>query len=155
MAALGRAGAEGHVEVRQAADGDVSALVRLIADMGYDVTESDVAKRLATLPESHVVLVADDDAILGYVHVYVDPSLITGRRAQLGGFSVADGHRRRGVGETLLARAEAWARQQGCTTVWVRSGSEREGAHRFYERRGYDYVKPQQVFSKRLDIGDA
>lgn len=58
------------------------------------------------------VLVVDDGSVLGYVHVYIDASLITGRRAQLGGLSVADGHRGRGVGETLLAGTEARGRQQ-------------------------------------------
>lgn len=143
------------MEIREATGGDVRALVRLIAGMGYDVAEADVRERLAALPESHTVLVVDDGSVLGYVHVYIDASLITGRRAQLGGLSVADGHRGRGVGETLLSGAEAWARQHACRTIWVRSGNERTDAHRFYQRCGYDHVKPQQVFHTRLESSES
>jgi GNAT superfamily N-acetyltransferase len=54
------------------------------------------------------------------------------------------------LGLRLLARAEQWAREKGCTTVALRSSVTRERAHRFYERNGYEHYKTQKTFRKKL-----
>ncbi|HIP79032.1 MAG TPA: GNAT family N-acetyltransferase, partial [Kiloniellaceae bacterium] len=51
-----------------------------------------------------------------------------------------------GIGQALLAHAEAEARREGCAALRLNSGLWREDAHRFYEafglqKRGYAFVK--------------
>ena len=61
---------------------------------------------------------------------------------------VADAARGQGVGAALLHAVEAWARQQGYGTLYVRSNVVRGRAHHFYLREGYVEVKRQAVFRK-------
>src|SRR5438105_3831593 len=71
-------------------------------------------------------------------------------RAEVNGLVVADGHRSLGAGAQLLAAAEDWARKHGCKGMSVRSNVIREGAHKFYERNGYEHYKTQKSFRKPL-----
>lgn len=88
--------------------------------------------------------------VLGWVHIYVDHTLIVARRAQLGGIAVSEESRGRGVATHLMEAAEGWARGAGCETLYVRSGSDREAAHRFYLARGMQRTKSQVIFVRRL-----
>ena len=56
--------------------------------------------------------------------------------------------RGRGVGATLIAHAEAFAREKGCYRLQLTSRNERHDAHRFYERYGFAPVS--QGFKKSL-----
>ena len=57
---------------------------------------------------------------------------------QIGGTVTEAQQRSRGVGEALMQVAEAWARGKGCTSVALYSRVDRDRAHRFYERLGYE-----------------
>jgi GNAT superfamily N-acetyltransferase len=50
-----------------------------------------------------------------------------------------------------MERAEEWAQEKGCESVYVRSNAVRERAHRFYERIGYTNVKTSLTFRKALE----
>ncbi|MFA9431252.1 GNAT family N-acetyltransferase [Egicoccus sp. AB-alg2] len=142
------------VHLRPAVREDAAGLAALTAVMGYEVSTASAADRLHSLPADHAVFVAHDvDDVVGFVHVYVDHTLLLERRAQLGGLAVLDGWHGRGVAAALLRRAEGWAAEAGCSTLFVRSGEAREQAHRFYVRAGYRPHKRQQVFVK--DVGAA
>lgn len=139
------------MQVRPAAAADRSALAGLMATMGYGVDADVVGDRLDDLPDGHAVLVADvDERVVGWIHIYVDQSLIVGRRGQLGGLSVDAASQGQGVATALLDAAEAWARGQGCRVLNVRSGTARGTAHDFYRARGYRDVKQQLVLVKDL-----
>lgn len=71
-------------------------------------------------------------------------------RAEIGGLVVSAPARGRCVGAQLVARAEAWAREQGLSAILVRSQIAREDAHRFYLREGYQRTKTSAVFTKPL-----
>lgn len=122
-----------------------------MATMGYEVDPDVVGHRLDELPDRHAVLVADvDEHVVGWIHVYVDESLIVGRRGQLGGLSVDAASQGQGVATALLDAAESWARRQDCRVLNVRSGTARGTAHAFYRARGYRDVKQQLVLTKDL-----
>jgi GNAT superfamily N-acetyltransferase len=46
--------------------------------------------------------------------------------------------RGKGTGAVLLAEAERWARAHGAEKVHLTTALHRGGAHRFYERLGYE-----------------
>ena len=52
-------------------------------------------------------------------------------------------------------KAAAWAREQGCGSLCVRSNVIREDARRFYTGLGFDVIKKQAVFRRALDQGGA
>ena len=71
-------------------------------------------------------------------------------QAEIGGLVVDEDHRCCGVGRLLMQQAEQWAREKGCSEVYLRSNVVREGAHAFYEGIGYSSAKTSMAFRKAL-----
>jgi GNAT superfamily N-acetyltransferase len=139
------------VNVRRARPSDAAVIASFIGDMGYTVPAEVVAQRLHDLPEGHTVLVATaGEEPRGWIHLVLSLSLISGPRVELAGLAVGARYQRTGVGGALLRRAEEWAAQRGAASVYVRSGAQREAAHRFYEGHGYTRLKTQVAFSKAV-----
>ena len=146
------------MHTRPARAADAPAIAALVAQLGYDTAPSDVADRLARLlaRSDHRFVVAEGDGqLLGWVHVELSESVDVGSLAVIAGLVVDRAHRRQGVGAALMAEAEAWARQQGCPLMRLRSSATRTPAHRFYEGLGYRNVKTQYSFVKPLDARGA
>jgi GNAT superfamily N-acetyltransferase len=120
--------------VRRATVADAPTVARLIAELGRAPAATEVVTRMRSLPEGHTVLVAERGAaVVGFVHVGLDPTLVGGGRAQVTEIVVAAEHRGRGVGRQLLDEAATWAREHGCHHLWVRvdaGGSDAVGFHR-------------------------
>jgi GNAT superfamily N-acetyltransferase len=140
--------------IRPMTAADAPLVAELTTQLGYPSTAPETAERLALLaasPDLHAVLVAEADGrAIGWVHVELDASLVSGTKANIGGLVVDEAHRSGRIGAELLAAAEAWARERGVTRMIVRSRVTRERAHRFYEREGYELVKTSHVFEKPL-----
>jgi len=146
------------MHTRPARAADAPAIAALVAQLGYDTAPSDVADRLARLlaRSDHRFVVAEGDGqLLGWVHVELSESVDVGSLAVIAGLVVDRAHRRQGVGAALMAEAEAWARQQGCPLMRLRSSATRTPAHRLYEGLGYRNVKTQYSFVKPLDARGA
>ena len=126
--------------VRPAAAADCAALERLIGQLGYEVTASAIAGRLAALENAgRLVLVAElEGAVVGCLSTSVMPVLH--RPAPVGRISmmvVDESQRNRGIGAVLVRAAEQALLAAGCQLVEVTSNLVRIDAHRFYERLGY------------------
>ncbi len=61
---------------------------------------------------------------------------------------VDEAHRGSGIGKSLLERAYEISRQRGCGKIELDSAFHRKGAHKFYERLGFE--KRAYMFSKDL-----
>jgi GNAT superfamily N-acetyltransferase len=145
------AGEEVSLSVRRAVAADAPAVAKLAAGLGYRVQADDVRRRLAALPESHVVFVAsDEERVVGWLHGLHGHSVLHGDRVEIAGLVVSAGSQGRGVGTLLVTHLEQWALQRDVHTVRVLSGSERHGAHRFYHARGYRQLKTEVAFTKAL-----
>ena len=142
------------LQIRPAQPEDAPALAALAGQLGYPTTPEEMAARLQALAEDdrHAVFVAveADGQVVGWIHVYLCPQVITDREAQIGGLVVDETHRSRGVGTRLVQEAEDWARARGCGGLTVRTNVVREHAHAFYRRLGFREVKVQRVFHKSL-----
>ncbi|MGD0968883.1 MAG: GNAT family N-acetyltransferase [Candidatus Aquilonibacter sp.] len=139
------------VTVRPAQENDVDRLADLLKQLGYTVAADALVARLRRLDDRRTVLVAQADSELGgCVSVSVDDHFVEGFEAVIEGFVVDERLRSRGVGRQLLAAAERWARARGAPTLIVHSNVVRERAHAFYLGNGYEKVKAQCLFRKRL-----
>ena len=139
--------------VRPATLGDAEAIARLSGQLGYPSTTGETARRLLHVngQTGHGVYVAEADGMLiGWVHVFVHPSLLADTPAEVAGLVVDESCRSRGVGRILMEQAESWAREHGCRSVGLRSNVLRSRAHAFYERLGYRVIKSQKAFRKDL-----
>jgi predicted N-acetyltransferase YhbS len=131
----------GELVIRRAAAGDSRALEPLIGQLGYAVTEAEVAARLAAMErEDRLVLVAQlGGAVVGCLSTSV--MRVLHRPAPVGRISmlVVDAAvRGRGIGAELVRAAERALTAGGCGLVEVTSNLSRTEAHRFYEQLGYE-----------------
>jgi GNAT superfamily N-acetyltransferase len=138
---------------------DAAAVAELAGQLGYPSTESEVARRFRTVehdPDSQV-LVAEglDGTVLAWLHVCATRHIESDPCAEIAGLVVAEGSRTRGIGRTLMGEAERWARERGLAGVALRSNVVRSEAHAFYQRLGYEIIKTQHKFLKRLDPEEA
>ena len=133
---------------------DAAAIASLAAQLGYTVTESDLGRRLAKLVQQSdhgiYVAAAPSEEVVGWIHLYVDHSLLHNPLVALGGIVVDEAYRGKGIGRQLMEQAEIWGRAQGCTAVYLKSNVIRREAHAFYESLGYRNVKTQYAYRKAL-----
>ena len=88
--------------------------------------------------------------VAGAVHVALYPILESDDAAQILGVVVSAAQQRLGIGRALMERAERWARERHCTTVYLRANVLRTDAHSFYARLGYLNDRTQFAFQKKL-----
>lgn len=142
------------LKIRRAKSGDAPQLAELSGQLGYPATAAQIRERLRRIkPASdHAVFVAESptNGVIGWLHVSKQPLLEVEIRAEVNTLIVADGKRSLGAGARLLTAAEDWARKHGCKGMSVRSNVNRERAHKFYERNGYEHYKTQKSFRKQL-----
>jgi GNAT superfamily N-acetyltransferase len=140
--------------VREMTSEDLPAVAALSGQLGYPVTLAQLEPRFdwirRTPYEELFVAEMPDGSIAGWIHVGADPSLTHDSVAEIKGLIVGESHRGQGLGEELVGAAEAWCLRHGFRNVRVRSRVEREAAHGFYQRRGYQRQKTQHVFLRRL-----
>ncbi|MBI1985635.1 MAG: GNAT family N-acetyltransferase [Rhodospirillales bacterium] len=136
------------------------AVAALCGELGYTDEAISVASRFPAIHRDpdHGLFVAVDDAgaVIGFIHVLARRTLHVEAAAQVVAMAVAKTHRRRGIGTLLLARAEAWAADQGLAAVMLYSRDGRDDAHGFYATAGYRpavglsrYDKPLASAGKR------
>lgn len=142
------------MEVRSADKDDFEAVARLAGELGYPAKAAEVRKRLEGLAShpGHGLFVAVDGrgAIVGWIQLAEERSLLSDPHAEITGLVVDAIYRGVGVGQLLVERGENWARERGLTAMGVRSNILRERAHRFYLRLGYHVTKSQTIFRKAL-----
>jgi GNAT superfamily N-acetyltransferase len=139
--------------IRPMSNGDSAAVATLCGQLGYPTAAGDVARRLdriAAQPLAALLVAEEQSRVVGWIHVAVTPVLESDLYAEIAGLVVDADHRGRRIGEALLEAAEQWAHAAGCSSIRVRSRIARERAHAFYERHGFERIKTQHAFEKRL-----
>jgi GNAT superfamily N-acetyltransferase len=134
---------------------DAEQVAALAGELGYPSSPAQIEARFRRVdgnPDSRVFVAADPDGkVWAWVHVFGHHLLESDGQAEVGGLIVDSRARGRGIGRSLMAAAEAWARERGYTRLTVRSNTIRTEAHRFYQDLGYTIVKSQHKFQKPLN----
>ncbi len=143
------------MKVRPAIIADAEHISALCDQLGYPASKEEVAKRIKAIQgqDDHTLLVAQgsDSRVLGWVHSYLSPLVVTELEAEIGGLIVDEKYRGQGIGKLLMRHAEAWSIEKGCQALRLRSNIIRKNAHAFYERIGYGKIKTSWVFRKELE----
>jgi GNAT superfamily N-acetyltransferase len=132
---------------------DAPAFASLATQLGYPSSPQQLEERMTAVLEDsgHLILAAVwGSHVVGWAHAYICRLMGSDSDVELGGLVVDESHRGKGVGGKLLDRVEDWARQKGRDTISVRSNVIRYGAHKFYAAHGYEQIKTQHAFRKRL-----
>ncbi len=140
--------------VRPAVEADVAAVRSLLVQLGYDLAPAEVRRRLAAVMASpdHAVLAGESDGrVIGLLHLYVRPALEKPPEVIVQALVVDAANRKGGIGRTMMAAAESWARDRGLKSVALASHVAREDAHAFYAALGYERVATSHLLRKVLD----
>ena len=85
-----------------------------------------------TLPSADCIVAADDKRIAAFILTEENPPL-----AHIITLDVVEGHRRRGLGSTILAESERNLYLRGVRTILLETAIENEPAVAFWQRHGY------------------
>jgi GNAT superfamily N-acetyltransferase len=83
-----------------------------------------------------LIFIEDGDAVAAVSGFRVQNYLHSGKTLYVDDLVTAEDQRSKGLGEALMAWMENRARDQGCETFSLDSGTQRTGAHKFYFRVG-------------------
>ena len=139
--------------IRRAAETDVEAVTRLLAQLDYPLAADDVRPVLAELlaDPAHVVMVAEEGGeVVGYVNANFRPQLH--HLAPVGTIDelvVDEGRRGRRIGERLVEEVLEEARRRGADVVEVTTHDRRERARAFYRRCGFEATSVKLVHPLR------
>lgn len=136
------------VRFRDAARGDVPAIVALLADdlLGKGREGAEPQAYLAAFDDiianpMHQLIVGEAEGhIVACAQLTVLSGLSRGgsRRGLVEAVRVAADLRSQGLGAALMAECEARARAAGCSMIQLTSDKSRLRAHAFYERLGFE-----------------
>jgi GNAT superfamily N-acetyltransferase len=131
------------LRVRPASLQDADAIASLVTQLGYPSDVAQVAARLELVKTDEAIraLVAEQDGqVIGMIGLMVFPAFHRdGQHGYVTALVVDAVVRGSGAGAALLEAGEAWFREQGVSKLNLTTALHREGAHGFYEKRGYTY----------------
>lgn len=144
------------INIRPYESSDHTALATLTTELGYPTSPDQMFHRMHTMSrqESYRTFVAiQGQKVIGYAGVskqsYWEKD---GCFLRIQALVVSHEYRRSGVGKLLVEAAEKHAKSTGANAVLLNCGNreEREGAHHFYKRMGFEpkstgYVKNVSV----------
>ena len=121
---------------------DAAELAALACELGYKTTTAEMESRLVSIlrdPRYKTLVARKDDKICGMIGTFSASSYL---HNDLSGRIIAlvvstDSHRC-GIGAELVAAAEKDFAQRGIKRVTLTTRFEREEAHQFYEKLGYE-----------------
>jgi GNAT superfamily N-acetyltransferase len=142
---------QGAVTLRTARQGDVPAIVALIAadQLGAardgvrdeaDLAAYEQAFAAIDADPAHILVIAESAGeVVGTMQLSFLPGLARrgALRAQVEAVRVAESTRGSGLGAAMMTWAIEESRRRGCALVQLTSDKSRAGAHRFYERLGF------------------
>src|SRR5262249_26784737 len=132
---------------------DAEAVAGLAGQLGYPASTDAMEDRIRSITgrDDRAIYVACQKwVVVGWIDVSIVNHLQVEPYAEIGGLVVSDQCRSSGIGKRLVEEAEQWARARGLRLMVVRSRIQREAAHRFYLREGYERTKTSAVFSKLI-----
>lgn len=141
------------MQVRPLRASDLDRTTELLRQLGYQMSPSEVASRIANViaSDAHYAAVAvAGEKLLGLVHVFERPALEKPCQAVVQSLVTDEDARRTGVGRELMIAVEAWARRRGLEHIVLHTRIDRDNARAFYERLGYQRAATAHLMSKSL-----
>lgn len=136
---------------------DASFLVPLMEQLGYPIDPTIMRENIQTyiqLPNQKAWVAEKSGQIVGCIAVAITNYFHRPRSfLRVIAMIVDEQERRSGIGKNLMALAEKFALDQGCSHIELTSGMHREklGSHEFYRSLGYTEINnTKKYFAKKL-----
>lgn len=119
---------------------NVFELVKVLWD--YNTYEFDttfeIYSKILKEENTFAFVVEDDNEIVGFCHGdYFQTLWMCGTTCYLSGIITKSDHRRKGIGLIMMNHIKDDAYKNGCKAIILDSGIPRTGAHKFYEKYGF------------------
>jgi GNAT superfamily N-acetyltransferase len=135
------------IEIRDARDGDLQGVMRVLAESGIDdgvsFTLDEAREHLQHMrcsPNFRLLVLLADGVIAGTYSLWIMDKL--GKRGTPAGVvedvAVLPGMQGQGIGRAMMEHALAVCREAGCYKLALSSNVKRAPAHRFYESLGFE-----------------
>ena len=150
----GEINGEINVEIRDAAESDLAAVLRILAESGIDGGQSFTLEqarehfaRIRQRPGFRLLVAAVEGEVVGTYALLIMEKL--GKRGTPAGVvedvAVLPSRQGQGIGRAMMEHARDACRRAGCYKLALSSNLKREDAHRFYdslgfERHGFSFV---------------
>jgi N-acetylglutamate synthase-like GNAT family acetyltransferase len=141
------------ITVRPAQKKDCSEITNLTNQLGYPSSLEKIGEimDLVLVHNDHQVYIAEkDDTIVGYIHLIQSMRIGSNPFVEIAAFIIDESARSMGVGSSLINETERWATGLGFKDIRIRSNIIRQEAHHFFQNRGFQNIKTQEVFSKHI-----
>ena len=142
------------LKIRSAKQTDAAPLTRLAFQLGYDFSQKEGKLRLRNVLQdnSQKIFVCEiNRQVVGWIHVCRCDRFLSDTFAEVAGFIVDKNRRFQGIGTALLNQVEQWAISHDIQIIRIRSNILRKQIVTFYENRGYQITKTQNVFYKNKE----
>ena len=133
---------------------DIEAIMPLMIQLGYEVNIDELKKRFESVTSTtgHHLLVAEQEGhIAGFCHMFARPALEKPPEAIVQSLVVDAEARQDGIGRKLIDAVEGRAKGMGFASISLSSQVEREDAHAFYTKLGYEKIATSSLLRKWLD----
>lgn len=144
------------ISIRPAQKEDCSGITDLTNQLGYPSTFEKINEimDLVLAHDDHKIFIAKtDNTIVGYIHVIHSMRIGSNPFVEIAAFIINESTRGIGVGSSLIRETEKWASGLGLNDIRIRSNIIREEAHKFFQNRGFQNIKTQEVFLKQISHG--
>jgi len=141
------------IKVRTAQKEDCSEITHLTNQLGYPSTLEKICEimDLVLAHNDHQVFIAENEKnIVGYIHLIRSMRIGSNPFIEIAAFIIDESSRSVGVGSSLIGESENWASSLGLKDIRIRSNIIRQEAHSFFQKRGFQNIKTQEVFSKHI-----
>ena len=147
---------EHDLHIRRADAGDVGSLASLMGELGYPLSEADMANRMdyvAASPEDEIFVAEVAGEVVGMIGLRVSECIDrVGRYGEITALCVSSNHRRQGVATGLIRHIENVLTGLGVAACHVCAGMHREHeGHKFYQRMGFEPTGVRFIKSLRPD----
>ena len=137
------------VVVREATLADAPALAPLLGELGYPVDGAALGPRLRRMlgrADQKILIAEGERGPLGLLALHIFPVLAYDRDlAMIMALVITESAQGLGVGRLLVDRAEAIGKSLGASRLMVTTHNRRAGAHKFYERLGFEFTGRRYV----------
>lgn len=130
---------------------DLIALKALMAELGYDITVETLSSRMLAIRQNggEVFVIEIDNKVVGCVNAIIDTRLAEGVVGEIVSLIVTHEYRGLGLGKHLIEVAEQWFKGR-CSSMRIRANTKRHEAHQFYQSLGFEPIKTQHIFIKKI-----
>lgn len=146
------------MEIRQLRSNETGAWLSLRERLWPEVPRDQLAREqveiLADAGRTAIVVAALPEALIGFVEASIRDwaeGCVTRPVGYIEAWYVAPEYRRTKIGRRLIAAAESWARERGCTEMGSDADLWNEVSHAAHRALGFVEVGRSVLFSKKLD----